>query len=176
MPLLMLRDLPRYDCLIKAAERCPTLQPSACDAFLNLLRTGDDVFDVVARFLSGHDISQGRFTVLMLLGMECAEEDHPTPATLAEHAGVTRATMTGLIDTLEKDHLVVREPDVEDRRAIHVRLTGEGRAVLDGMLPDYFQCVSDILEPLSETERKQLVRLLQKVQRALPDVKIKTRR
>ena len=75
MPLLMLKDLPRYDCLIRAAERCPTLQPSACDAFLNLLRTGDDVFAVVARFLSGHDISQGRFTVLMLLGMECAEEE-----------------------------------------------------------------------------------------------------
>lgn len=172
MPLLMLKDLPRYDCLIRAAERCPTLQPSACDAFLNLLRTGDDVFAVVDRFLSSHDISQGRFTVLMLLGMECdddeEEEDRPaTPAGLAEQAGVTRATMTGLIDTLEKDRLVVREPDANDRRTIHVRLTREGRAVLDAMLPDYFQCVADILRPLSEPERKKLVRLLQKIQAAL---------
>jgi len=178
MPLLMLKDLPRYDCLIKAAERCPTLQPSACDAFLNLLRTGDDVFAVVDRFLSSHDISQGRFTVLMLLGMECegdAQDDAPaTPATLAEMAGVARATMTGLIDTLEKDRLVAREPDPTDRRTIHVVLTREGRAVLDAMLPDYFQCVADILSPLSETERKQLVRLLQKVQAALPDVKTAT--
>jgi len=174
MPLLMLKDLPRYDCLIRAAERCPTLQPSACDAFLNLLRTGDDVFEVVARFLSGHDISQGRFTVLMLLGMECNDgEDRPaTPATLAEMAGVARATMTGLIDTLEKDRLVAREPDASDRRTIHVVLTPEGRAVLDAMLPDYFQCVADILRPLSEPERKQLVRLLQKIQAALPEVQI----
>jgi DNA-binding MarR family transcriptional regulator len=136
MPLLMLKDLPRYDCLIQAAERCPTLQPSACDAFLNLLRTGDDVFAVVDRFLSGHDISQGRFTVLMLLGMECDDEDErpATPATLAEQAGVARATMTGLIDTLEKDRLVVREPDPVDRRTIHVRLTGEGRADAPGLL------------------------------------------
>lgn len=174
MPLLMLKDLPRYDCLIRAAERCPTLQPSACDAFLNLLRTGDDVFEVVDRFLSSHDISQGRFTVLMLLGMECEAEDEErstTPATLAEEAGVTRATMTGLIDTLEKDHLVAREPDANDRRTIHVRLTGAGRAVLDAMLPDYFQCVADILRPLSEAERKQLVRLLQKIQSGLPALK-----
>jgi DNA-binding MarR family transcriptional regulator len=169
----MLKDLPRYDCLIQAAGRFPSLQPSACDAFLNLLRTGDDVFAVVDRFLASHDISQGRFTVLMLLGMECHddEEDAPaTPATLAEQAGVTRATMTGLIDTLEKDRLVVREPDPTDRRTIHVRLTGEGRAVLDAMLPDYFQCVADILRPLSDPERKQLVRLLQKIQTALPGV------
>jgi DNA-binding MarR family transcriptional regulator len=170
MPLLMLKDLPRYDCLIQAAEHCPTLQPSACDAFLNLLRTGDDVFSVVHRFLSGHDISQGRFTVLMLLGMECGGEDRDaTPATLADEAGVARATMTGLIDTLEKDRLVVREPDAKDRRTIRVRLTAQGEALLKGILPDYFQCVADILRPLSETERKQLVRLLQKIQAGLPE-------
>jgi DNA-binding MarR family transcriptional regulator len=174
MPLLMLKDLPRYDCLIRAAERCPTLQPSACDAFLNLLRTGDDVFAVVDRFLAGHDISQGRFTVLMLLGMDCGEDEEEgpeTPATLAEAAGVTRATMTGLIDTLEKDRLVAREPDPVDRRTTHVRLTGEGRAVLEAMLPDYFQCVADLLEPLSEPERKTLVELLQKIQAGLPAAK-----
>jgi len=182
MPLLMLKDLPRYDCLIRAAEQCPTLQPSACIAFLNLLRTGDDVFAVVDRFLSGHAISQGGFTVLMLLGMDCHEEEDPegreatqprpaSPAMLAEEAGVTRATMTGLVDTLEKDGLVVREPDANDRRTIHVRLTSEGRAVLDAMLPDYFQCVADILHPLNGKERKELVRLLQKIQAGLPEVK-----
>ncbi len=164
----MLKDLPRYDCLIRAAERCRTLQPSACDAYLNLLRTGDDVFAVVHRFLSVYDVSQGRFTVLMLLGMDCRDEERPaTPATLADKAGVTRATMTGLIDTLEKDRLVVREPDANDRRTIHVRLTNAGHAVIEGMLPDYFQCVADILQPLSENERKQLVRLLQKIQSGL---------
>jgi len=165
----MLKDLPRFDALIRAAERCPALEPSACDAFLNLLRTGDDVFAVVSRFLSGHEMGQGRFTVLMLLGMVC-EEPPTTPATLAEAAGVTRATMTGLIDTLEKDGLVAREPDGNDRRTIHVRLTPEGRAVLEAMLPDYFQTVTDILRPLSEAERKQLVRLLQKIQAGLPQL------
>jgi DNA-binding MarR family transcriptional regulator len=169
----MLKDLPRYDCLIRAAERCPTLQPSACDAFLNLLRTGDDVFAVVDRFLSSRDISQGRFTVLMLLGMDCGDdEDAPeqpaTPATLAEAAGVTRATMTGLIDTLEKDRWVLREPDPDDRRTVRVRLTEEGRTVLENIVPDYFQCVADLLNPLSEPERKKLVELLQKIQAGLP--------
>lgn len=171
MPLLMLKDLPRYECLSRAALRCPTLQPSACEAYLNLLRTGDDVFAVVDRFLSRHEISQGRFTVLMLLGMACEETaDAPaTPAGLADQAGVTRATMTGLVDTLEKDGLVARTPDSHDRRIVQVRLTDAGRATLDRMLPDYFQCMADVLHPLSETERKQLVRLLQKIQGGLSD-------
>lgn len=168
----MLKDLPRFECLLRAADRCPTLQPSACDAYLNLLRTGDEVFAVVERFLTGHEISHGGFTVLMLLGMGCDEGGEPaTPAALAEQAGVTRATMTGLIDTLEKDGLVVRQPDAQDRRTIHVGLTRAGRKMLDRMLPDYFQRVADILRPLSEAERKQLVRLLQKVQAGLGEKK-----
>ena len=40
MPLLMLKDLPRYDCLLEAARSFPDLDPSACEAFLNLLRAG----------------------------------------------------------------------------------------------------------------------------------------
>ena len=177
MPLLMLKDLPRYDCLIQAADEFPTLQPSACDAYLNLLRTGDDVFAVVDRFLSGCDLSQGRFTVLLLLGKASQEEGRPpTLATLAEEAGVTRATMTGLVDTLERDCLVAREPDANDRRTIHVRLTEKGRTTLKEMLPDYFQCMADILRALSESEQKQLVRLLQKIQTGLPEVKARNSR
>ena len=173
MPLLMLKDLPRYECLSEAALHFPSLEPGACNAFLNLLRTGDEVFDVVSRFFATHNISQGGFTVLMALGRQCGgERAAATPATLANEAGVTRATMTGLIDTLEKDGLVVREPDAHDRRAVHVRLTGVGRTMLDGMLPRYFQCVADMLRPLSETEQKQLVRLLQKIQQGLPAVSI----
>lgn len=165
MPLLMLKDLPRYECLLKAAERYPSLDPTAAEAFLHLLRTGDEVFDEESHFLARHHISQGRFTVLMLLN-RCMNEPC-TPAALADESRVTRATMTGLIDTLEKDGLVIREADAGDRRTILVRLTKQGEAFLKGMLPDYFQCVSAIIQPLSENERKQLVRLLQKIQRGL---------
>src|SRR3954469_9272389 len=103
MPLLMLQDLARYECLLQAARRYPSLDPSATDAFLNLLRTGDAVFAAEAKFLAERGISQGRFPVLMLLNRGC--DAISTPAGLADAAGVTRATMTGLLDTLEKDQL-----------------------------------------------------------------------
>lgn len=169
MPLLMLRDVPRFECLLRAAERYPSLQPSACEAFLHLLRTGDAVYAAEGEFLAQHGISQGRFTVLMLLN-RCGGSEPSTPAELAEEAGVARATMTGLVDTLEKDGLVVRESDVNDRRTVLVRLTEKARQFMESILPDYFERVSATMQSLTESERRQLVRLLQKIQHSIaPD-------
>ncbi len=162
MPLLMLKDLPRYECLLKAAERYPDMELSANEAFLNLLRTADMMFAEKGRYLGQLGLSQGRFTVLMLLNGCC---EHPaTPASLADEAGVTRATMTGLIDNLERDGFVVREADPLDRRTVLVRLTEAGQTFVEGMLPGWFQRVSSVIDPLDEAERKTLVDLLQKIQ------------
>ena len=65
MPLLMLKDLPRYECLLEAAREFPDLDPSATEVFLHLLRTGDEAFRVVEAHLAQHDITQGGFSVLM---------------------------------------------------------------------------------------------------------------
>ena len=165
MPLLMLKDVPRYECLLKAAEKYPTLNPSASEAFLHLLRTGDAVFAAEGAYLARHEISQGRFMVLMLLN-RCAEQPS-TPAELADEAGVTRATMTGLVDTLVKDRLVTRTNDSADRRTVLVQLTQPGRKLLAQMLPGYFASVTKMLRPLNKAERKQFVTLLQKIQRGL---------
>ena len=173
MPLLLLKDLPRYECLIESAKTFPELDPSACEAFLHLLRTSDEVFRVSERYLTENNISQGRFSVLMLLWNPARRGDAAhatactpgprTPAELADAAGVTRATMTGLIDTLERDGLVRREPDPNDRRMMSVRLTTRAETYLKEMLPGHFQTMARLMEPLSEGERKTLVRLLTKV-------------
>jgi DNA-binding MarR family transcriptional regulator len=174
MPLLLLKDLPRYECLREGAKEFPDLDPSACEAFLHLLRTSDEVFGVSEAYLTENNISQGRFSVLMLLwnpgrrdaAAAAASPCSPgprTPAELADAAGVTRATMTGLIDTLERDGLVRREPDPDDRRMMSVRLTSKAQTFLKQMLPGHFQTMARLMAPLSESERKTLVRLLTKV-------------
>jgi len=176
MPYLLLKDVPRYDCLLEAAKEFPDLDPSAVEAFLHLLRTGDEIFGHTDRNLSDHNISHGRFGVMQLLwhGGEAAQErgrgagdcegGPRTPAELAEAAGVTRATMTGLIDTLERDGFVKREPDPNDRRMMSVRLTPEGERFLMKFLPGHFQAIASLMSPLTEAERKTLVQLLGKVQ------------
>ena len=167
MPLLMLKDLPRYECLLEAAREFPDLDPSATEVFLNLLRAGDEAFRVVEAHLARHEITQGRFGVLMALmsNRNPATKDASalSPAELADRTGVTRATITGLVDTLERDGLVVRTPDPEDRRMLSVGLTDRGEKLLRTILPPHFRQMAWLMEPLSEGERKTLVRLLTKV-------------
>jgi len=176
MPYLMLKDLPRYECLLEAAKEFPDLDPSAAEAFLHLLRTGDEVFGVMDRNLGDHSISHGRFGVMMLLwrgvqpraakllGADGCVGGPRTPAELADAAGVTRATMTGLIDTLERDGFVKRVPDTHDRRMMSVLITRAGERFLTRFLPRHFQAIASLMSSLSESERKTLVRLLGKVQ------------
>jgi DNA-binding MarR family transcriptional regulator len=176
MPHLLLKDLPRYECLLEAAREFPDLDPSAAEAFLHLLHTSDEVFAVADRSFAGHNISHGRFGVLMLLwrsvqpraakllGADECVAGPRTPAELADAAGVTRATMTGLIDTLERDGFVKREPDPDDRRMMSVRLTARGDRFLREFLPSHFKSMAAVMGTLTEAERKTLVRLLGKIQ------------
>ena len=71
--------------------------------------------------------------------------------------------MTGLIDTLERDGLVHREPDLTDRRMLSVNLTPKGDAFLKALLPVHFRRITELMSPLNEGERKTLMRLLNKI-------------
>jgi len=165
MPHLLIKELPRYECLLEAAKTFPDLDPSATAAFLHLLRTGDEAARIVQTHLGKHDITQGRFGVLMALWGKCRADEAQwmTPAELADRTGVTRATMTGLIDTLVRDALVTREPHPQDRRMMSVRLTDQATALLERILPAHFREMAWLLEPLDETERQTLVALLTKI-------------
>jgi DNA-binding MarR family transcriptional regulator len=164
MPLLMLKDLPRYECLLEAMRRYPELDPSACEAYLSLLRAGHEAYRRSEAFFTEHGMTPGRFTVLMLLFDKLAGVCVPqTPADLAEKANVARATITGLVDTLERDGLVTRTHDSGDRRMMLVHLTPKGQAALEAILPGHFRQMAAQMAALSEHERKTLVRLLSKV-------------
>jgi DNA-binding MarR family transcriptional regulator len=177
MPLLMLKDLPRYECLLECSKHHSELDPRAAELFMHLLRVADELSAYRTDFLTRNKISNGRFTVLMLLsslsyaGENTAETPSLSPADLAERAGVTRATMTGLIDTLERDGLVRRESDPRDRRAMLVHLTTKAESFMAKLLPAYFRQVSAIMAPLQAKEQVEMLRLLTKVREGIAKAK-----
>jgi DNA-binding MarR family transcriptional regulator len=59
--------------------------------------------------------------------------------------------------------LVRREPDPKDRRMMWVQLTPKGETLIKAMLPLHFRMMACLMQPLSETERKTMVKLLNKV-------------
>lgn len=94
------------------------------------------------------------------------EEDGQPFKDLAAALGCTRPTMTGIIDTLEKNGLVTRKANPEDRRSLLVTLTEKGLA-LEGRTPDLDNIYAKCCVGLSDEEFRQLGLLLGKLERSL---------
>ena len=155
------RKLPRFECLEHRARRYPDLDAGAVEATLMLMRVSSDVLEAYAAHLHRNGTSQGRFSILIVLDhhADCAL----LPSDLACKMGITRATITGLLDGLEKDGFVERRQHPEDRRALTVHLTGAGRSFLEAMLPDHYRRIAALMSELDAGERRQLIELLHKV-------------
>lgn len=159
--MLLLRDLPKYETLLAYSKRYRNVNPPAIEAFLNLLRVASDVLDATEDYFIEHGTSQGRFTVLCLLNRN---PDVPLcPADLAHRAGVTRATMTGLLQGLEAEGLLKRTSSNDDKRMFFVELTPKARRYLDSVLPDWFRRVGELMDNLNDKERLSMLKLLEKV-------------
>jgi DNA-binding MarR family transcriptional regulator len=163
----MLKEVPRYECLQAAVARVPGADPAICQVFLNILHTGDVVSRGEGAFLARHGLNQARLILLVLL--DASEDGSMRSSELAEHADVSRATITGLLDTLERAKLVVRTPDTRDRRASCVKITDKGRDLLQRVQPLLIQWTEGILSALSDREQGQLVTILQKTQKAFTE-------
>ena len=168
--LTLLKGLPRYEVFLEEAKRFPGLDASACYTYLQLLRTGDELLALDEQVLNSYGTRHGRFNLMMMLLKY--SDGEATPAGLAEKTGVTRATISGLLDGLEKDGLVERRPDPADRRLIRVHLTAAGHDFLDKIRPGYCRWLSSIVEPLDEEERQQLVMLLEKIRTRLSELEL----
>jgi DNA-binding MarR family transcriptional regulator len=74
----------------------------------------------------GEGISFAQMRTLFRIGAE----DEITVGELAKMAEVTPATITGMLDGLERDGMVHRRRSDEDRRVVLVALTDRGRELL----------------------------------------------
>ncbi len=164
---LELKQLPGHEALRTDAERYPGADVSAVETCLHLLRVSGDVEAAYDAHFARHGLSQARFIVLMTL----QREDELRPAELAERTGVTRATMTGLLEGLEKEGLVLRRAHAEDGRMWLVRLSAKGRQRLEGILPDHYRRTAALMTGLSTEERRHLAELLAKVAAGIPHVR-----
>ncbi|MDO5643292.1 MAG: MarR family transcriptional regulator [Paracoccus sp. (in: a-proteobacteria)] len=117
-----------------------------------------------ARRLAPHQLSESRFLLLSLLR---SDPDGLAPHLLAARAGVTRATMTGLLDGMAKDGLLDRSHDSADRRRIIIRLTPEGRGLADQLCDEHQGWIASLAGGLSTADRTALRQLLGRIRQNL---------
>jgi DNA-binding MarR family transcriptional regulator len=161
----VIHRIPKYERLQRMAERYPSLDPSAIQAYATLLGVADQVAAAAGANLARYGLAEGRHLVLGLL-----LEHYPkalSHSELAELSGVTKGNITGLVDGLECDGYVRREASGDDRRVTPIALTLAGRRLIEKVLPDRFTRIAHLMGKLSASERKTLVYLLTKVQAGL---------
>ena len=73
---------------------------------------------------------------------------------------VNKSVMTGMIDRLERDGYVYRQPDPEDRRAVYACLTEKGRRFVEDILPVRDEWNAKSFEGFSPEEKREFARLV----------------
>jgi len=106
-------------------EQTPDAHLLATEAVMNTIETADAVFDRIGRLLRPLKVSQAGGLALATL------RDHGplSPSELGERLIVSRATVTGLVDSLERKGFAERSPNPADRRSLLVSITPTGREV-----------------------------------------------
>lgn len=100
--------------------------------------------------------------VRVLLFINYTRTDEITVGNIAKSLSCTPATVSGVIDSLEKKNLIDRVRDTEDRRKVHILLTPLGsRAVHD--VESIGIEIEEIIEGFSIEEQQMLERLLNRV-------------
>src|SRR3990170_1284640 len=100
----------------------PDANVLATEAAMNTIRTADLLFDRIGRLLRPLNVSAAGALVLGIL------RDHGSmsPSEIGGRLIVTRATVTGLLDSLERRGLVKRSTNPADRRSLLVEITPDG--------------------------------------------------
>jgi DNA-binding MarR family transcriptional regulator len=132
-----------------------------------IVQVGERFLACTDKALRRHNLSRaGREALAVLEGA-----GQPlSPTTIAERLLVTTASVTSLLDTLERRGLVERRPDPGDRRKLLVAITDQGLALVDQFLPEVVALQTAAMAELSEPQRRQLVKLLTTVRAGLADL------
>lgn len=134
-------------------------QRQALDAFVKLSRAAESVGASVNDHLRDDGLTVSQFGVL-----EALYHLGPLPAgQLAGKILRSSANLTLVIDNLVRRGLVSRKRRTDDRRAVDISLTEDGRALIAAILPGHVAGVVAALAPLSPEEQATLAALCRKV-------------
>lgn len=89
------------------------------------------------------------------------------PAAVGEYLGITKGTASQTLGALERKGLIEKYPDPDDGRVVHLKLTREGKAILESNPPRAFD---QAISALSEERRRSIEPALQSLLLALQRV------
>lgn len=150
---------PRMDKTRKAAN-------DECLAVVReIVRAYQAFADFSSRDIRRMGLSAPEFDVLCTLG----NRPGMTFKEIGENTLITKTTLTGVVDRLEKKQLVERRACPEDRRCIRAVLTDKGVELFREVFPEHVENLHKKISALPDDDRGRLISLLQRLRILLQD-------
>jgi MarR family transcriptional regulator, organic hydroperoxide resistance regulator len=139
----------------------------ALAAVSNIFRTATVVRNHMERsVLEIHALSWSAFVVLFVLRVWGDQEAHQ----LADEAGITTGTLTGVLKTLERKGLAQRRAHDTDGRRVMVAATPAGRDVIERIMPSFNRHEALVTKDLDDEQADALAAGLRQVLRTVEDL------
>jgi DNA-binding MarR family transcriptional regulator len=168
MPLLFASDddddFVRAERDVTAAFEDLDLDLRSLSAVSNIFRAATAVRNHMENgVLGNHELSWSAFTTMFVLRV-WGEMD---ARSLAAEAGVSAATLSGLMKTLENRSLLRRRSDRADARRVLISLTARGRSTVNEIMPAFNRHEVLVTQALTAAEQVELARSLRTVLRTV---------
>ena len=109
--------------------------------------------------IAEYNLTHSQFFILA----QVIESEGATPSQLAEKTLTDRATVTGVVDRLERDGWLERRPNKDDRRTLSIFLSKKGKKHQDAFISLYKKINSSFIQRFTSEEWHQLQKLLSKL-------------
>jgi len=122
--------------------------------------------DYLEPVFARYGLKRGEFDVIATL-RRAGKPYALTPTALYRSTMVSSGGMTNRLDRLEKQGLIERRPNAQDRRGLVVALTSQGLALIDDLIEVHVDNQIKVLGAFSKTEQETLSGLLGKLVESL---------
>lgn len=131
MPKIVIQKLPLLEKITTEQFSSLSSKELVNSNFL-FLKVAAEINNEIEEALAQHNLSSGRYTLLSLLQVN--QKGLP-PTMLAAELGVKQATISGLLNNLEKDRLITRNKNQVDARSFSINITPQGVQLLSTVVP-----------------------------------------
>ena len=129
-----------------------------------LAQAGFATMAALTRLSAVHDLSLTQLRVLAIL-----RDRRVRMSRLADHLGLERSTLSGLVDRAERRNLLQRAPNRTDGRVVDVLLTSEGARLSRRLGAEVRRSLAPMTGSLTPAEQRRLRSLLERLLDPQPD-------
>jgi len=124
---------------------------------------------IVAHKMMPGELSGPRMGILirLLVAEKSGNAEGINPTALSRFQNVKKNTISSLLRGLEESGYIERNMDPKDKRVFLIRITEQGRKMMETVGPQRLAMMNDLSSDLTDEEKTQLIFLLEKLLKSM---------